>query len=78
MSLPLLDTPQIYAAVERGKLTVSSIYDWFKADFGGSQRGVIEHLKRYAGKELAAALDGIKKIDRHRYDWTLNDAQPGR
>lgn len=64
------------ATVSRGKLTVSSIYDWFKVDFGGSQRGVIDHLTRYADEELAASLGGIKRISGHRYDWSLNDTGP--
>jgi hypothetical protein len=34
-----------------GELIVSSIYVWYAADFGGTERGVIEHL-------LAAASSG--------------------
>ena len=61
------------AAVARGRLTVSSIYIWYKADFGGTDRGVIDHLRRYAGPELAAALAGIDRVSGDRYDWRLND-----
>ena len=46
------------ASVDRGKLTVSSIYKWFKADFGGSDVGVIDHLQQFAEPELKAALAG--------------------
>ncbi len=60
------------ARVDDGKLRVSSIYDWFEADFGGSEAGVITHLKRYAKGELRAALDGIERIDGYGYDWRLN------
>ena len=55
--------------VSAGKLTVSSIYVWYEADFGGTKRGVIEHLKHYAGPALA----GIRDISDDRYDWRLND-----
>lgn len=61
------------AAVTGGKLTVSSIYIWYEADFGGTDRGIIEHLKRYARPELASALAGIDHISLDRYDWALNE-----
>ena len=38
----------------RQRLKVSSIYKWFREDFGGNEKGVIEHLKRYANEELDA------------------------
>jgi hypothetical protein len=63
------------ASVIDGKLVVSSIYVWFQADFGGTDRGVIEHLRRYAGPELAASLDHIDRISSDRYDWSLNDTR---
>jgi hypothetical protein len=61
------------AAVAEGKLRVSSIYVWYRADFGGSDRGVIDHLRRYAGPVLAATLAGVDRISGDRYDWGLND-----
>jgi hypothetical protein len=60
-------------AVGGGRLTVSSIYVWYEADFGGTETGVIEHLKRYARPELAGGLAGIARISGDRYDWALND-----
>jgi hypothetical protein len=57
-----------------GKLVVSSIYVWFKEDFGGDDAGVIRHLKRYASPELAAKLDTVTRIGDDQYDWSLNDA----
>ena len=60
------------AAVENGKLRVSSIYSWFEDDFGGSEAGVIEHLKKYADDDLRAALQSISSIGSDRYDWALN------
>jgi hypothetical protein len=58
-----------------GRLRVSSIYVWYKDDFGGSDRGVIAHLKRYAAPPLAAALAPVTFIDGDDYDWSLNDAK---
>jgi len=60
------------AQVKRGRLIVSSIYDWFKADFGDSDAGVIAHLRQYAKPELAAQLEGVTSIGGDDYDWSLN------
>lgn len=59
--------------VEDGEATASRIYDWFEADFGGSERGVLDHLRRYAADALRAKLEGVGDIDSYAYDWSLND-----
>jgi hypothetical protein len=58
-----------------GKVTASSIYDWFAADFGGFA-GIVRHLETYAAPELKAELKGLKAIDVYTYDWALADAAP--
>ena len=63
------------AEIRKGRLYVSSIYDWFTVDFGGNDAGVIAHLREYAGPELAATLDGITRIAGDDYDWSLNDVR---
>ena len=60
------------ASVKDGALAVSSIYMWFREDFGGSDRGVIEHLRQHADSRLLADLEGIDSIAADHYDWTLN------
>ncbi len=55
-----------------GKLYLSSIYDWFQADFGGSPAGVIRHLKTYAAPALAAQLATTSTVAGYDYDWALN------
>lgn len=62
------------AEVSDGRLTVSKIFDWYEADFGGSEAGVIEHLKRHAKPPLRAALGGVSDVSDTRYDWALNEA----
>lgn len=52
---------------------VSSIYDWFIADFGGDDEGVLQHLARYADPERRALVRAANGIDDHQYDWALND-----
>lgn len=61
--------------IENDKLTVSSIYEWFKKDFGGSDAAVIDHLRLYAEAPLAEKLKGRSRINDHEYDWSLNDAE---
>jgi hypothetical protein len=60
--------------VSGGKLAVSKIYTWYDEDFGGSEAGIIAHLKQYAGPDLAAALGAVNGIDEDVYDWDLNGA----
>lgn len=59
-----------------GELHVSSIYSWFREDFGNSEADVIEHLRAYAQPALAAELAGFSTIDDDWYDWALNDTTP--
>jgi hypothetical protein len=61
--------------IEGGKAKASSIYDWFRADFGGSDAAVIAHMKKYAEPALKAKLDVLASIASHDYDWTLADAK---
>ena len=63
------------AKVDGGSLAVSSIYKWFKTDFGGSDAGVIAHLKTYAAPGLAKKLETVKTIEGDDYSWSLNDTK---
>ncbi len=63
------------ARLEGGRLIVSSIYVWFRDDFGGSDAGVIAHLKQYGAPGLIRELDGRTRIDGDAYDWALNGAR---
>lgn len=59
---------------DAGNLTVSRIYEWYMADFGGSETGAITHLRQFAEPELSARLDAADGIDEYAYDWSLNGA----
>ena len=61
------------AFFDNGRLVVSSIYRWFKIDFGGNDAGVIAHLIKYARPKLQEKLQSVNRITDTRYDWTLND-----
>jgi hypothetical protein len=62
------------ASLIDNRLVVSSIYRWYKSDFGNSDRAIIEHLKRYAEPDLARRLGNRSEIDDDRYDWSLNES----
>ncbi|MCB1800204.1 MAG: DUF547 domain-containing protein [Gammaproteobacteria bacterium] len=59
-------------SVDQGRVTASSIYNWFKSDFE-VDGGVLAHIRRHADPALRAKLDGIGAIDSYQYDWSLND-----
>jgi uncharacterized protein DUF547 len=63
------------AFVDKGKLTVSKIYNWYAEDFGDSDLNIIAHLKLYAEGDLLEALEEIDRISGSAYDWDLNDTR---
>ncbi len=68
--------PRGVTVLADGRLRVSSIYHWFREDFGGTDAGVIAHLRRHAAPTLASRLAAATSLAGHAYDWALNDAAP--
>ena len=62
-------------AVRNQKLRVSSIYVWFREDFGGNADDLMEHWREYADGPLAAALQSYSGGLEHDYDWRLNGVE---
>ena len=60
-------------AIADGKVTASSIYNWFQSDFGGNAAGVLAHVRKFAAPGLAAKLETVSEIGSYHYDWALND-----
>ena len=58
--------------VDEAHIVISSIYDWYVEDFGGTEESVLEHLRRYAEGDLAALLNGFEGAIDYDYDWSLN------
>ena len=58
--------------IDAGKVVASKIYDWFQADFGGNEKGVLAHLLKYADGPTKVALEQARGIDDYDYDWRLN------
>ena len=63
--------------VEQGSLNVSSIFIWYRADFGEQEAKILSYLRRYAKPGLVDALTGISGIDDDSYDWALNEPSGG-
>ncbi len=61
------------ARLEGDRLVVSSIYKWYREDFGTSDARLTLHLAKYAKPALRARLATVRHIERDAYDWTLND-----
>ena len=59
--------------VENGKVTASSIFNWYKVDFGDTNEGVLAHARKYAKGDLKTALDAATTINKFDYNWNLNE-----
>jgi len=66
-----INSPRGVQITPRG-LKISSIFKWFKEDFGGKS-GTLKHIRQYARPELAQAIDNGAKIVDYGYDWSLNE-----
>ncbi|MGH6895552.1 MAG: DUF547 domain-containing protein [Geminicoccaceae bacterium] len=56
------------------RLSLSSIYRWYRDDFGPTDRDVINHLMAYAEPGLAMRLQRFDRISEDSFDWRLNGA----
>ncbi|MDY6991952.1 MAG: DUF547 domain-containing protein [Pseudomonadota bacterium] len=54
-------------------LVLSSIYDWYQIDFGGSEAAVLKHLRQYAQPKRAQRLKHFDGSIDYEYDWRLNE-----
>lgn len=68
--------PRGVSIVSKDKVTLSSIYDWFREDFGDTEKELLLHLQKYAKPPLARVLASFRGRIDYRYDWSLNDAKP--
>ncbi len=56
-----------------GELQVSSIYHWYKVDFGDTDASLLKHLQHYAKPSLRQQLESYQGEINHDYDWQLNN-----
>lgn len=59
-----------------GTLILSSIYDWFQLDFGGSEATLLSHLEKFAAPALASKLKTYRGTISYQYSWNLNEELP--
>jgi hypothetical protein len=71
-----INSPRGVRVTSAGQVRVSSIYQWFKVDFGNNDAGVLAHLRQYAAPALAAQLANARIIG-NDYDWSINAASGG-
>jgi Protein of unknown function, DUF547 len=60
--------------IEGDQLGLSSLFRWYRDDFGPTDRDVINHLMAFAEPNLAMKLQGFDHISDDGFDWRLNDA----
>lgn len=63
-------------AVRKGKVEASSLYEWYRADFGGDDAAVISHIKQFAEGKLATDLLNVSAVGKFNYDFTMASFQP--
>lgn len=64
--------------VSRRALELSSLYEWYAEDFGGSDDAILAHVSGYADTRLKAGLQDRTMIDGYRYDLAVATVIPRR
>ena len=59
-------------ALVKGRLRLSSIYDWYSVDFGANEAELLGHLQQYATRDLAETLAAYSGRIKYDYEWALN------
>jgi len=58
---------------EDGELVLSTIYKWYREDFGVTRLDLLTHLIGYSDKALGDKLRAYKGSISYEYDWDLNE-----
>ena len=61
--------------IQGENLILSKIYEWYQADFGGNEEGVIKHLQRYSTNKKLKYLHADDLEIEYQYNWLLNAAK---
>jgi len=62
------------ADVQDDSIILSKIYEWYQADFGANEAGVLLHLQQYSTKERLKFWPTDELEIEYQYDWRLNAA----
>ena len=68
-----INHPRAVRFVDSENLKLSSIYQWYREDFGINEKAVLRHLESYAEQPLAGKLANFSGKVEYQYDWRLND-----
>ncbi|NBC22545.1 MAG: DUF547 domain-containing protein [Gammaproteobacteria bacterium] len=68
-----LNDPRGLDFLPDGRLQLSSIFDWYQADFGNDRDALLGYLAEQR-PDLATRLQGYDSSIAYHYDWSLNDA----
>jgi hypothetical protein len=75
-AMSFINSPQVKILIHEGTVLISMIFKWYKVDFGGSDRGLLETVLKYLdeGKNKAFLKEnrGRIRIRYQPYDWNLN------
>ncbi len=66
-----INHPRAFSAKD-GKITASSIFDWYEDDWG-NVAAVLAHARKHAKGDTAVMLAVAKEISGYDYNWSLND-----
>ncbi len=58
---------------EGGNYVLSSIYKWFKEDFGDTKKNLVKHLNQYLDTPLTASES--QASFKYDYDWDINEVK---
>lgn len=53
-------------------LRLSQIFEWYKKDFGGSDRGILDFVRKYGPASWKDKVNESTTVQYLQYDWTLN------
>ncbi len=57
---------------QENKLLLSTLFDWYAADFGDSQSSILATLGKHTNPDTQSALTAYKGSPVYEYDWGLN------
>ena len=72
-AIDYLAHPRALKFDEKGKLHLSSIFDWYGIDFGDEQSEILSSLAQWAPDAISDKLASYTGRVKYDYDWGLND-----
>jgi len=71
-SIDFVASPRGITVDQDGDITASSIFKWYRKDFGKNEAELAQYLSQFATGAKKTALENATKIDDYDYDWSLN------